>query len=167
MKTKLSLISAVALLLFVAACKKEHQELQNATFTACPENTSCSYVYVSNANLSSYKIVPGNFRVFQARFQTDYSTTTFRFKTDLAKTNFSITDTNIKAGAVKYLFSCPACDWIGIEPAGGYIKGTKVNNKWLIDGALIMKSVHGLNYSDTVYIKQYFIPATDPEIIIQ
>jgi hypothetical protein len=165
---KAYLLFSITLLVGLSlACKKQENDLKNDKFTDCPSNSSCSYLFIDYGDIKDNRVVPGNFRVFQAKFKNQYSTASYFFKIDRRDGQFYIASSQIR-NTVGYTFYCPACNSIQLSPAAGYIKGSRIaNNKWLIDAAIIMTIDNVSQYRDTVHLKQYFDLASNAQINIQ
>lgn len=157
MKNPYFFIVLFASVMAIVSCKKE-EEIAVIADTPCPPNTDCSYLYNDNLDIGDYIISPGDSKVFQVMYKTESSTASLNFKVPANVNEFYISEADIKKELVKYLFVCPVCDWIAVNPVTGYIKGNKEGEKWLIDAEVIMASEGNNQYRDTIKIKQYFHP---------
>jgi hypothetical protein len=161
-----NLFAFICIVFSLVSCKKSDKAPQS-TFSDCPPKTTCSYKFSDGLDIDDNAVVKGDFKVFQAFFgyREPYSsvlydiTTSFSFKIPSSSKQFYISSSDIEAGAVKYFFNCANCDYVGMKPIGGYIKGLKLDNMWLVDASIVMAAESSqLNYRETVRIKQYFYP---------
>jgi len=141
----------------VFSCKESSDEEPiSGELTSCPENQTCSYKYYDNKIYKDWTLKSGSNRVFEAKFTQPGISRTFYINAPLNRASFSFEGDEIKE-SVLYNFNCPACDYIGVEPVNGRIKGEKKSGgKWLIDASIVLANEQ-VNYRDTVFIRQYFL----------
>ncbi|TCD27001.1 hypothetical protein EZ456_10765 [Pedobacter psychrodurus] len=164
---KVTAIFLIALSI-LSACKKKTDNPMEFTIdaqnlTPCTEG-SCLYEYTNYAAMSDQQmaLTTGQYRIFLATKSNSFSTTRVYIQAPMLGDKFLLNDADILAGKVKYLFSCPTCDYINLTPIAGTVKGIKVANsntsseKWLLDAQIVLAAEKTKLPIDTIYIKQYF-----------
>ncbi len=155
----------------VIACKKKTDNpmdfsIDAQNLTPCTEG-SCKFEYVNYAAMPDANeqavVKTGQYRIFSVTKGNSFSTTRIYIQTPMQDDDkFLLTDADIQAGKVKYLFSCPSCDYISLIPIAGTVKGTKVAEvnssaeKWLLDAHIVLAAENSKKPVDTIHIKQYF-----------
>lgn len=162
MKTYCKLLVIVLLFAITSSCNKDKKAGPETPLTNCPDNSNCSYSFTEKADIDPPgKIVPGDDRVFyysSVNTKLCRANTQLYFKTPVTSNDFTITGSQIAAGQAVYNVTCPCCDFIGLQPLGGSIKGTKVNaGKWLVNATIILGRTETKVAFDTLKINQYFI----------
>jgi len=171
MKTKIilknnlyMLLLFFALLTFVSCEKKmeNNPEIDENNLTACPANSNCDYLFAENADweVQNFLLKTGNYRLFWNVVNYGGMTTRLHIKTPMQGNKFSLNDQDILNGLVKFYQICPFCDYVGLKPVGGFVKGintaTNKKAKWLLEAKIFMESEGNSSIKDTLYIKQYF-----------
>ncbi|UKT65877.1 hypothetical protein [Pedobacter mucosus] len=171
MKNALHLTTILLVFTSLFSCKKTDNVLDfnidDRNLTGCPINTTCNYSFTNNSikNDDQFLLAKGSYKVFSFQQQNSFSTTFLYFQAPMVGNKFLLNKTDILEARVKYLFSCPACNWINLKPVDGIVKGMKVEQdvslpeKWLIESNIILASEGPINIRDTVYTKQYYYPA--------
>ncbi|MEH3112450.1 hypothetical protein [Pedobacter terrae] len=153
----------------VVACKKKTDNpmdfsINAQDLTPCTEG-NCRFEYVNYSAMPDEQgtIKTGQYRIFSVTKHNSLSTTRIYMQAPMQdEDKFLITDADIKAGKVKYLFSCPSCDYIKVTPIAGTVKGIKVANanssaeNWLLDAHIVLAAEKSKIPVDTIHIKQYF-----------
>lgn len=148
---------------FYACKKKSDITIDDQNLTECLQG-NCTYEYVNNSIIVNQPmtVMPGQYRVFSAKKENGFSTTTIYFQAPMQGDSFLLTDADILAGKVKHFFSCASCDYYKSTPIAGTVKGIKVkrintaSEKWLLDATIVLAAENSKIPVDTVYIKQYF-----------
>jgi hypothetical protein len=149
------------------ACKKKIDDLTDFTIddrnlTDCPQGTNCNFQYANYASMvgDQLTLTTGQYRIFWARNENNYSTSWLYFQAPMIGDNFLLNDTDVLAGRVKYVFACALCFAAVPKPVGGTVKGIRVAKhgnepeKWLLESKIAIGAV-----GDTLRIKQYYYPA--------
>lgn len=162
MKTSCKLLIIILLSAITSSCNKDKKAEPETPLTNCPDNSNCSYSFTEKADIDPPgKIVSGDDRVFyysSVNTKLCSANTQLYFKTPVNSNDFTITGSQIAAGQAIYNVTCPCCDFIGLKPIGGKIKGTKVNaNKWLINAVVTLGRDQTKAAFDTLKVTQYFI----------
>lgn len=152
----------------LSACKKKKDNPMDFTIdaqnlTSCTEG-NCLFEYVNYAAMADQQaaLTTGQYRIFLATKGNNFSTTRVYIQAPMQGDKFLLTDNDILAGKVKYLFSCASCDNINLIPIAGTVKGIKVANintsaeKWLLDAHIVLAAEKSKNPVDILHIKQYF-----------
>jgi predicted small lipoprotein YifL len=152
----------------LSACKKKTDNPMDFTIdaqnlTACTEG-NCLFEYVNYAAMADQQtaLTTGQYRIFLATKSNNFSTTRIYMQAPMQGDKFLLTDNDILAGKVKYLFSCASCDYFNLIPIAGTVKGIKVTNinssaeKWLLDAHIVLAAEKAKKPVDTIHIKQYF-----------
>jgi len=159
MKSK---IPFLALFILLSCSKGGDNIVLNTNLTGCLINSTCTYNYYDNADLSTVnQPIAGNKRVFiyiDGVQSTCGPSKQLYFKRPINETDFDITSGQIVAGdVVAYNFTCPCCEvaYIGTV-VGGEIKGKRIStNQWLVNASIIFGTSIN-NPIDTVVVNQKF-----------
>ena len=152
----------------LSACKKKNDNPMDFTIdaqnlTSCTEG-NCMFEYVNYAAMADQQmaLTTGQYRIFLATKSNSFSSTRLYMQAPMQGDKFLITDNDILAGKVKYLFSCASCDYFNLTPIAGTVQGIKVTNinnsaeKWLLDAHIVLAAEKSKKPVDTIHIKQYF-----------
>lgn len=157
MQKLFSLIIFVCAVLLDLSCTKGETESKPDQLTVCPENADCSYRYYNNMQRSAVKLTAAETRLFVTE-NALYGTTTRLDIAAPATDHFSLAGSDMLL-AVTHSVICTNCLVVHMKPAGGYVKGQKLSgNRWLIDAEIRLQG-EGNPVSDTVRLKQIFLPA--------
>ncbi|MNI20608.1 hypothetical protein D3C87_699620 [compost metagenome] len=156
------------------ACKKKADApldftIDEQNLTECPQGTSCSFFYADNAAMSgnNLTLTKGQYRIFWVRSQGNGRTYWLYIQAPMLVEKFLLTDTDVKAGKVKYVSSCPYCFGIEYKAIGGTVKGIKVAKtnsspeKWLIEASVGIGAEGSTEPVSTVAFKQYYFAAVE------
>jgi hypothetical protein len=158
---------ALLIIMNLTACTKDDgyiEDLNEKGLTTCPDNFSCKYLYMEDADITQELIVPakGNFRVFYNEFTTNSNTRTIFIKAPMRGDTFSLNDDDMKNGKALYFDNCALCFSIPVKVLGGSCKGRKINTntangteRWLLETTFKLSSTV-FNGEDTLHIKQYY-----------
>jgi len=104
------------------ACKKKTDNPMDFTIdaqnlTPCTEG-SCLFEYVNFAAIADQQtaFTTGQNRIFLATKSNNFSTTRVYIQATMQGDKFLLTDDDILAGKVKYMFSCASCDYFNLTP---------------------------------------------------
>lgn len=165
---KLTAIFLIGLAI-ASACKKKTNNpvefsINAQNLTPCTEG-NCRFEYVNYSEMPDERgtVKTGQYRIFSVTKSNSFSTTRIYIQVPMQDDDrFLLTDADIEGGKVKYLFSCPACDYFNLVPVAVTVKGVKIadlNNsaeKWLLDAHLVLAAEKSKTPVDTIHIKQYF-----------
>jgi hypothetical protein len=169
MKTNfISILSLLAILSFNACNKPVVEEPE---IISCISDDGFKGEYFNASSLkSNYQINEGNNRVFVASKKETSWENRFYFIAPNSGNSFNLNSNDIKNGLVKYLFICPACNFIIQSPIDGFVKGENITPEkpinettWMIDAKIILTTdlsqPNHSKFRDTVCIKQVFYPS--------
>ena len=161
MKISCKFLTVALLSSVIFSCHKGNKINPKAQLTDCPVNANCTYSFINKANINlPGKLVSGDVRVFYySSVNTNLcnANTQLYFKTSLSNNDFIINSSQIAAGQALYNVICPCCDFIGLQPIGGEIKGQQINTqKWLVNATVLLGNSQN-KIIDTIKFNQYFI----------
>lgn len=144
----------------LGACSKgETIDLTADNLTKC---AGCEFYYQVDTQLDGWKVVAGKNRVFTFKEggNQDLSTASFvHIEVPVSRNSFVMKGEEIGNGKVSYLFVCPMCGTIAVEPVDGFIQGQKVaDDRWLVDATVELAAVHSGEHMMTMSFKQFFTP---------
>ncbi|GAA3965900.1 hypothetical protein [Mucilaginibacter dorajii] len=160
MKHTITFSVILSALILIAACGKSTQPEIDTKLTDCPANSDCTFSFQDKADLvAPNKVINGNSTVFyysSINTRLCSATTQLYFKANTDGGTFKVSGSEIAGNSAVYNFICPCCDYIGVKPIGGEIKGKRINgSKWLVNAVVILGNEQA-KFTDTLKINQYY-----------
>ncbi|PTQ98161.1 hypothetical protein C8P68_103321 [Mucilaginibacter yixingensis] len=154
-------ILALLLLLQLAACGKKSEQA-DGPLTDCPATAGCQYSFYDTPVAyvtTSPQLNPG---LLTFLYQQNYVSpcglqNRLYFNINTTADNFELGDADVTS-RTSYNTVCPCCDVVSVKALSGHISGKKINNdKWLIDGNVVLATTFNNKPIDTIIVRQYFL----------
>lgn len=163
-KTIVQLLMLFAISLINLSCSKEKNPkaaIDEYNLTACPEGTTCQYLFTENADLNEEVSSPktGPYRLFYSSVKTPAMLVQLYIKAPMQGNDFVLDKAAILSGRVKLVNNCANCLMATQTIVDGFVKGINLTlnkpadrTKWLLEIKVLLSG------GDTIYVKQYFYP---------